>query len=42
MHVEDVISRLKIALSENTSDKSAFISDKSVRLIDFFVFGFKI
>jgi len=38
MHVEDVISRLKIALSENTSDKSAFISDKSVSINSIFLF----
>ena len=38
MHVEDVISRLKIALSENTSDKSAFISDKSVNINSIFLF----
>ncbi|MFL2548700.1 MAG: NAD-dependent epimerase/dehydratase family protein [Gammaproteobacteria bacterium] len=38
VHIEDVISRLKIALSENTSDKSAFISDKSVNVNSIFLF----
>lgn len=38
MHVDDVVSRLNIALSENCSDKSAFVSNKSVNLNSIFHF----
>ena len=42
VHIEDIVTRLKIAINENTSDKSMFISNNSVKLVSIYDYLYSI